>query len=111
MKSFILLLLTSSISNAAIAASLTGNLIGGGGTDDMRVIVQTTTGSKVEAYCVDKCGDWFEADKKTEVFALKKSMKGKKVVLEYAEESNRDRIVGPDPEEKLLFVKRVRVLP
>jgi hypothetical protein len=108
---FIFLFLAASIPSAALAASVTGNLVAGGGVDDMRIVVQGAAGSKVDAYCVGQCGDWFEAEEGSEVFDLKKSMKGKKVVMEYAVEPNRDRIAGPDSKEKLLFVKKVRVLP
>ena len=111
MKSFSLLLFASLISGTAFAASVTGNLVAGGGIDDMQIIVQATAGSKVDAYCAGKCGDWFEAEEGTEEFNLKKSIKGKKVVLEYAEEPNRGRIAGPGAKEKLLFVKKVRFLP
>ena len=92
----------------AVAASATGTLIGGGGVDDMQVVVQTSSGQKINAYCDSQCGDWFEEDHEAEVYGLKKEFKGKKVSLEYAVEINGDRIVGPATDERLPFVKSIR---
>ncbi|MFC6840842.1 hypothetical protein [Xanthomonas theicola] len=39
------------------------------------------------------------------MFVLKKAVKGKRVALEYATKANGDRIAGPGPDERLLFVK------
>ncbi len=96
------------ISPLAFAASATGVLVGGGGVDDMQVVVQTIDGRKVSAYCDNNCGDWFEEGDDTEVFTLKKEFKGKKVVLQYAVEPNRDRVVGPTHDEPLPFVKHLQ---
>lgn len=99
------------VPQVVLAATVTGKLVGGGGVDDMRIIVQASSGQKVEAYCTDKCPEWFVEDAGTEVYSLKKSVKGKKIVLDYAVEPNQDRIAGPGPDEALPFVKAVRLLP
>jgi hypothetical protein len=62
----------------------------------MQIVVQTTTEHKVNAYCTSKCGDWFEVEKGTEAHGLKRSVKGKKVSLDYVVEPNRNRVAGPD---------------
>ncbi len=77
----------------------------------MEVVVETTSGQKVDAYCTNKCGDWFEEEPGTEAYHLKKSMKGKSVVLEYSIEPNRNRIAGPADNERLKFVKKIQILP
>lgn len=103
--------LVIAIPQAVFAAPVTGKLIDGGGTDDMQITVQTTTGQKIHAYCADKCGDWFEEEVGTPVYKMKRSVKGKTVLFSYAVEQNGNRIVGPDGNDRLTFVKRVMFIP
>jgi hypothetical protein len=82
-----------------------GKLIGGGGGDDMRIIVQSPTGSDIEAYCTTQCGDWFVDHPNGS--SLKESLKGRTVTLEYAAEPNGDRLAGPPADSLFFFVKSV----
>lgn len=107
-----LLLAAVSAPGSAWAATVAGTLVGGGGVDDMRIVVRPASGQDVEAYCGDRCGDWFEAEsEQTDVIVLKKAMIGRRVVVEYATEANGQRIAGPGPDDRLPFVKKVRLLP
>ena len=108
MKLIYVVPLLLALPQAAFATAANGVLVGGGGVDDMQVVVQTIDGRKVSAYCDNNCGDWFEEGDDTEVFTLKKEFKGKKVVLQYAVEPNRDRVVGPTHDEPLPFVKHLQ---
>ena len=94
----------------ASAASFEGTLIGGGGTDDMRLIIQAAGGKKLEAYCDGHCGDWFRSVGDSEVAELKRTLKHRKVRGELAVEPNRGRIAGPGENDRLLFVKNVRMV-
>jgi hypothetical protein len=111
MKTALLLALALLAPATALAASVTGTLVGGGGVDDMTIVVRAADGREVEAYCVTRCGDWFVAEPESDVFALNKAFKGKRVALDYATETNGDRIAGPGPDDRLLFVKSVRIVP
>jgi hypothetical protein len=82
-----------------------GKLIGGGGGDDMRIIVQSPTGSDIEAYCTTQCGDWFVDHPNGS--SLKESLKGRTVTLEYAAEPNGDRVAGSHADSPFFFVKSV----
>ncbi|MBN6150493.1 hypothetical protein JR065_09080 [Xanthomonas sp. AmX2] len=108
----LLLLAATWAPGSAWADAVTGTLVGGGGTDDMRIVVRPASGQDVDAYCVSRCGDWFEAQsEQTDVIVLKKAMIGRRVVVEYATEANGERIAGPGPDDRLRFVKKVRLLP
>lgn len=111
MRTALLLLLAALAPATAPAASITGTLVAGGGVDDMTIVVRAADGKKVEAYCATQCGDWFVAEPESDVFVLKQAFKGKRIALDYATEANGDRIAGPGPDDRLLFVKRVRLLP
>jgi hypothetical protein len=108
-----LMLLLLALPQAAMAASVTGELIDGGGYDDLLITVQTSNGRKISAYCDQKCGDWFYNIKGQGDFIalLKRSVKGKTVHMEYAFEKNQDRIAGPGNDDVLLFVKKIRIVP
>lgn len=94
----------------ASAAPLEGTLIGGGGTDDMRLIIQPPGGKKLEAYCDGHCGDWFDTVGDSEFAELKRALKNQKVRAEIAVEPNRGRIAGPGENDRLLFIKNVRLV-
>ncbi len=110
MRRHLLLPLVCLLPGVTLAASLSGTLVGGGGIDDIRVIVQSANGQRVEAYCETQCGDWFDEDKETEGHRLKKKFMGKQVLLDYSTEPNRDRIAGPGPNDPLNFVKKIGLL-
>ncbi|WKB55815.1 hypothetical protein [Eleftheria terrae] len=95
----------------ATAATLAGTLVDGGGTDDLQLIVQGQGAERVVAYCDQQCGDWFDEDVRTESYRLKARLKGRKVVLRYAEEPNRDRVAGEGPDERVHFIKKLHFLP
>lgn len=94
----------------ASAAPFDGRLLGGGGTDDMRLIIQPLGGKKLEAYCDGHCGDWFDTLGESEVAKLKRALKNQKVRGELAVEPNRGRIAGPGANDRLLFIKNVRLV-
>ena len=95
---------------AAFSATISGQLVGGGGGDDMSITVKDQHGKKVQAYCVGKCGDWFRQDK-DDISSLRKQFVGKKVDLTYQSEKNHDRMAGYGEDSgKLLFVKKVTLL-
>jgi len=107
LKIFLLALI--SFSQLAFAESISGKLVTGGGTDDMRLGVRTAEGNTIDAHCFDTCGDWFiEKGDGSPLFILKKHLLGKKVSMEYAIEPNNDRIAGPGKDEPVLIIKKVR---
>ncbi len=108
MKPIVLLILIASFSNSVFAATVSGSLVGGGGIDDMRVEVKAKGGETVVAYCLGKCGPWFSPPDKNDVVQLKKALRGKKVVMQYVTESNRERIAGPALDEPLNFVMNLQ---
>lgn len=95
---------------AATASSVEGVVVSGGGIDDMGLVVETTDGKRIDAYCVDRCGDWFESTGQGDEQRLKRGIRGKSVRLEYAREPNRGRIAGLDADEPLNFIRSVRFL-
>ncbi len=95
---------------AVCAATVTGKLMHGGGIDDMQITVKVPGGKTISAYCDQHCGDWFITGEH-DIARLKRKLMGKKIVLTYAEEKNRDRIAGPGEEGTLTFVKKVELLP
>jgi hypothetical protein len=92
------------------AATLEGTLVQGGGTDDLFITVHPAKGAEVVAYCLDRCGDWFDAGE-AETQHLKPALVGRAVRLSYAVESNKGRIVGPETDEPLAFLKVLQFLP
>lgn len=93
----------------SIPTTLHGRLESAAGIDDVAVTVRTNAGGAVHAYCDGQCkDDWFAADKDG-AMSLKPSMRGRKVVIDVATEHNNGRIAGPGADEKLLFVKRIRL--
>jgi len=108
MKPIFLLFFIASFSSSAIAATVSGPLVGGGGIDDMRLEVRTKGGQTVTAYCRTKCGPWFYPPDKHEVVLLKKALRGKKVLMEYVTEPNRERIAGPGFDEPVNFIRNLQ---
>ncbi|SEJ43867.1 hypothetical protein SAMN05216567_105422 [Variovorax sp. OK605] len=106
----LLLPLLALLPGAALAATLSGTLRGGGGTDDMHIVVQSATGERVTAYCDGHCGDWFDEDAASGGSTLKKKLVGRQVLLDHRREPNRDRIAGPGPEEQLDFARKIELL-
>jgi len=108
MLKFLLVLFVTLASQTAAAASVEGKIVAGGGIDDLGLVVETADGKRIDAYCLDKCGDWFLEDDKGEGQRLKPALRGKRVRLEYVRERNRDRIAGPGADEQLNFIKSVK---
>ena len=108
MKPIFLFVFIASISTSNLAATATGSLVAGGGIDDMRLEVKTTSGQTVTAYCLSKCGPWFSSPDEHEVVQLKRALRGKKVLMEYVTEPNRERIAGPDTDEPVNFIKSLQ---
>ena len=108
MKPFTLLFFIAFFSSSALAATVSGSLVGGGGIDDMYLQVKTKSGKTVTAYCLTKCGPWFSAPDEHEVVQLKKAFQGKKVLLKYVTEPNRERIAGPEFNEPVNFISDVQ---
>lgn len=93
----------------SIPTTLHGRLESAAGIDDVAVTVRTNAGGAVHAYCDGQCrDDWFAADKDG-ARSLKPAMRGRRVVIDVATEHNNGRIAGPGADEKLLFVKRIRL--
>jgi len=93
----------------SIPTTLRGTLESAAGIDDYAITVRTNAGGKVYAYCDGHCDlGWFDTDA-NEAISLKRSMRGRKVIIDVATEHNQGRIAGPDRDEKLLFVKRIRL--
>jgi len=94
-------------------ATLTGVLIGGGGQDDNSIAVLTNDGRRAWAYCSGRCGDdWFvpEGGDAGEGTTLSPRLIGKNVSVTFANEPNKSRIVGPDENEMLVFVKKIQFI-
>jgi hypothetical protein len=93
----------------SIPTTLHGKLESAAGIDDYAITVRTDAGGAVHAYCDGHCDPgWFDTDA-NEAISLKRAMRGRKVVIDVATEHNGGRIAGPDRDEKLLFVKRIRL--
>jgi hypothetical protein len=93
----------------SIPTTLHGKLESAAGIDDVAITVRTNAGGAVHAYCNGQCrDDWFATDKDG-ARSLKPSLRGRKVVIDVATEHNNGRIAGPGEDEKLLFVKRIRL--
>ena len=108
MKPFTLLFFIAFFSSSALAATVSGSLVGGGGIDDMYLQVKAKSGKTVTAYCLTKCGPWFSAPDEQEVVQLKKAFQGKKVLMKYVTEPNRERIAGPEFNEPVNFISDVQ---
>ena len=89
--------------------TLEGTLIAGGGIDDLSITIFTEDGRRVRAYCDGKCGDWFDSAEGSDETKLSPQFNGRKVVLSVTLEANKSRIAGPGTNEKLIFVKQVRL--
>lgn len=91
------------------SGQVTGVLLGGGGVDDWRIVVLTDEGRRVQAYCDGHCGaDWFVTDK-DDVARLKGSLQGRRAALTVAIEPNRSRVAGADDDDRLAFVKALKL--
>lgn len=77
--------------------------------DDLAITIFTEDGRRVRAYCDGKCGDWFESADENGETKLSSRFKGHKLALTVSIEANKSRIVGPGANEKLTFVKQVRL--
>jgi hypothetical protein len=95
--------------SAAFGATITGKLVSGGGVDDMSITVQGKDGKKVQAYCDQKCGDWFMTGADT-IETLRKEFRNRMVVLEYKAEKNNDRVAGWGEDAPPTFVKKITFL-
>lgn len=88
---------------------LTGVLLSGGGVDDWSIVVLTERGQRVQAYCDGHCeADWFVADK-DDIARLRSSLQGRRATLTMAIERNRSRVAGAGDDDKLPFVKALRL--
>ena len=88
---------------------VTGVLLSGGGVDDWRIVVLTDDGRRVQAYCDGHCtADWFVTDE-DDVAKLKGSLQGRRATLTVAIEPNRSRVAGAGDDDKLAFVKALKL--
>lgn len=110
MKLILLLAVIGLFPSSVLAATVTGTLVAGGGIDDHSIDIKTAKGQIVTAYCHSVCGPWFTEPDQNEAVYLKKALRGKKVVLEYVTESNRNRIAGPGDDEPLNFIKKIQFM-
>jgi len=93
----------------SIPTTLRGTLESAAGIDDDAITVRTSAGGKVHAYCDGHCNkNWFNADANGAI-SLKPALRGREVVIDVATEHNNGRIAGPGEDEKLLFVKGLRL--
>lgn len=83
--------------------TFSGVLVGGGGTDDMRLNIRAGNGRTVWAYCNGHCADWFVADR-NDVYSLARPFANKAVRVTLARQHNKGRIAGPGEDDVLLFV-------
>lgn len=111
MKRLFLATTLMAISAYTIAAPLTGQIVAGGGVDDLALVIKLDTGKTIDAYCNQKCGDWFDVDPETEAATLKKKLKGRRVEFEYQMEKNRGRIAGPADDDVVPLMKKIKLLP
>lgn len=97
-------------SKPVIPETFKATVISGGGTDDLTLTVRTKTGKQIFAYCDGQCGDWFESPEDGTVTTLKTAIKNKNVLITVANEPNNSRIAGPDKDERLTFIKKVKFI-
>ena len=110
MKTIIFGLLVLSISAFSNAKPQTYTILNGGGVDDLSLILKDNKNKEIDAFCDQKCGNWFDPDEKSGGEHIKKNYIGKKVQAEINVENNRDRIVGPGANEKLSFIKNIKLI-
>lgn len=97
--------------SSAPDGSFEGVLVAGGGIDDNSVTVRRADGKRVQAWCTQACGDWFESVGEYDEQRLKPAYVGKRVAVAVRTERNNGRIAGPGEEELLPFVKAIRFIP
>ena len=93
-------------SSTVFAKVVTGNLVAGGGMDDMALSIKDSRGHITQAYCLNKCGKWFDVDS-NDFSILKREYKNKKVVVDVESRLNRGAIAGPSDDEVFLFIKKI----
>jgi hypothetical protein len=110
MKKIMLLAILTSVCSLSIAKMQTYTIIWGGGVDDTALTLKDAKNKEIHAYCLNKCGDWFEPSTEHEGETLITKYKGKKVLVEFSYENNKDRIAGPGADEKLYFIKKIKLV-
>lgn len=110
MKKIILGIMILSVCTLSSAKPQTYTILNGGGVDDLSLILKDNKNKEINAYCDQKCGDWFDADEESGGEHIKKKYIGKKVQAEIKVENNRDRIVGPGANERLSFIKNIKLI-
>lgn len=110
MKKITVLAILLSVSSFSLAKMQTYTIVAGGGVDDTFLTLKDNKHKELHAYCMDKCGDWFEPSTEHDGETLKTKYKAKKVVAELSYEINHDRIVGPGDDAKLVFIQRIKLL-
>lgn len=110
MKEIALLAILLSASSFSLAKIQTYTIVNGGGVDDIALGLKDPKNKEIHAYCINKCGDWFEPSTEHEGETLKSKFKGKKVSAELSYEINNDRIVGPGNDARLHFIKKIKSL-
>lgn len=92
------------------AGSFQGYLFSGGGIDAENVTVMTDQGERIFAYCNGQCSNLFSAPDKNEVVVLRKALAGKRVAIDVTIERNAGRIPGPDDNDRIPVLKRIKLL-
>lgn len=110
MKKYILILLIYTACSAVFAKPQQYTLESGGGIDDTALGLKDGKGKKFWVYCQEKCGPWFIYDEQEQHESLSPHYKGRKVIAELSLENNKDRIAGPGEDEKLYFIKTIKLL-
>lgn len=110
MKKIALLAILLATSSFSLAKMQTYTIIWGGGVDDTSLTLKDTKNKEIHAYCMDQCGNWFKSSTEHEGVTLNTKYKGKKVLAEFSYENNNDRIAGPSADEKLYFIKKIKLL-
>lgn len=110
MKKQIFALMLLLASNLSYAKVQTYTILYGGGVDDTSLGLKNIKGKEISAYCLNKCGDWFEPSDEHDGNQLQKRYIGKKVKAELSYELNGDRIIGPGEDEKFFFIKSIKML-
>ncbi len=100
----------SSIPAFANSQFETYTIIYGGGVDDLGLGLKDPQGKEYHAYCSQQCGDWFEFDQDSLGEKLKNQLKGRQAVVDLSYEINAGRIVGPDDEDELNFIKSIKLI-
>lgn len=92
------------------AGAFQGYLFSGGGTDAVSITVMTDKGERIRAYCMQYCGDLFSEPDENEVVDLRKDRVGRRVAVDVTIERNAGRIPGPDDNDRIALVKRLKLL-